>query len=254
MGLSPAHTGGAGRFADVARAGGELARGAPIADGPISRIEWAEDQLRQALLNGDLLPGERLLTAQLSERFQVSPTPLREALHRFAGEGLVEFVPQRGARVTELSAADSRELTELRLLLDPQCVRQAVERPDETWRAEVKQSSDDLIASLGTSPHLTRDSEHAYRTFYVALTSTCESRRLRRYATAVRDQHARYRIATLDTIDRTLLAAVAAEIRDAALSGNPKQAIAAAGRDIKLFAHAYLSQIGGDSGSKRGRR
>src|SRR5215204_3107149 len=101
-------------------------RGDTMADGPISRIEWVEEQLRRAILNGDLKPGERLLTAQLSERFSVSPTPLREALHRFAGEGLVEFVPQRGARVTALSLEDSAELTQLRLLLEPVAVADAI--------------------------------------------------------------------------------------------------------------------------------
>lgn len=217
---------------------------AVIADGPISRIEWVEEQLRTALLNGELAPGERLLTAQLSERFQVSPTPLREALHRFAGEGLVEFIPQRGARVAELSADDSRELTELRTLLEPACVTHALEHPTAEWAAALASSAADLTAALGARRHVVATSENAYRAFYAALTSTCDSVRLRRYATSVRDQHARYRAATLDSLDRGALAEVVHTLSAAAAAGKPKPAGAAVRAEIDLFAVAYARLVG----------
>ncbi len=218
---------------------------AVIADGPISRIEWVEEQLRTALLNGELAPGERLLTAQLSERFQVSPTPLREALHRFAGEGLVEFIPQRGARVAELSATDSRELTELRVLLEPACVVHALEHPSDTWAAAVASSAADLTAALGARRHVVAVSENAYRAFYATLTSTCDSVRLRRYATSVRDQHARYRAATLESLDREHLADLIGRLAAAATGGKAKPAAAAVRAEIELFAEGYAHLEGG---------
>lgn len=196
------------------------------------------------MLNGELAPGERLLTAQLSERFQVSPTPLREALHRFAGEGLVEFIPQRGARVAELSANDSRELTELRALLEPACVTHALEHPSDEWAAAVASSAAGLIASLAARRHVVAASENAYRAFYAALTSTCDSARLRRYATSVRDQHARYRAATLDTIDRAALADLVDKLSTAAVGGKPKPAAAAVRAEIELFAETYADLVG----------
>lgn len=191
------------------------------------------------MLNGELAPGERLLTAQLSERFQVSPTPLREALHRFAGEGLVEFIPQRGARVAELSANDSKELTELRTLLEPVCVTHALEHPSDEWAAGVASSAADLTAALGARRHVVATSEHAYRVFYAALTSTCDSVRLRRYATSVRDQHARYRAATFEVIDRRTLSEYVSKLAAAAVSGKAKPAAAAVRAEIELFADAY---------------
>lgn len=198
-----------------------------------------EEQLREALLNGELKPGERLLTAQLSERFQVSPTPLREALHRFAGEGLVEFIPQRGARVAELSINDSRELIELRSLLEPACISHAIAHGTPAWRSALAAAIADLSSKLSARKHVVAASENAYRDFYAALMSTCDSVRLLRYATSVRDQHARYRAATLGDMDRKALSAQLARIAEAALAGHAKQARAATCAELELFAKAY---------------
>lgn len=213
-----------------------------MADGPISRIEWVEDQLRRAILGGELQPGERLLTAQLAERFQVSPTPLREALHRFAGEGLVEFIPQRGARVTDLSTKDCIELSELRSILEPRCVRHAITEGDDTWRQHVSAASSRLQVLWRAMPHVGRDSEGAYQSFYEVITSTCRSDRLRRYATVVRDQEARYRMATIDLLDRDALAVTHQRLVGAAFTGDAMAATDAVVDEVTLFADAYIAQ------------
>lgn len=213
-----------------------------MVDGPVSRIEWVEDQLRQALLSGELQPGERLLTAQLSERFQVSPTPLREALHRFAGEGLVEFVPQRGARVTDLSPADAAELAYLRGLLEPECVGRAIDRGDDAWRASVEAASKGLLDAWRRPRHDPRNSEQLYRAFYAALTSPCDSKRLKRFATTVRDQDARYRIATIDGMDRDDLAKDHRRIVAGALRGDTAGAAEGIHGEIEHFTAAYEEQ------------
>lgn len=214
-----------------------------MADGPVSRIEWVEEQLRRALLNGELLPGERLLTAQLAERFQVSPTPLREALHRFAGEGLVEFVPQRGARVAELSPRDCAELTDLRNLLEPECVQRAIERGDDGWRLGVEASSAELQTAWSAKSHDARASEQAYRAFYEDLTRACGSNRLKRFANTIRDQDARYRIATIDGMDRELLAKEHQRIVTAALEGDAAATADGIRSEIAHFAAAYTEQL-----------
>lgn len=211
-------------------------------DGPVSRIEWVEDQLRRAILSGELRPGERLLTAQLSERFQVSPTPLREALHRFAGEGLVEFVPQRGARVTDLSPADCAELSELRALLDPRCVAHAIEHGDEPWRHKVSAASSELQQCWRAKSHDARSSESTYRMFYEVITSTCESERLRRYSTVIRDQESRYRLVTIHDLDRSVLATAHQRLVGATLDGDPTAASDAIRDEVAIFAAAYAER------------
>ena len=67
------------------------------------------EQLRQLIFDGDLEPGSRLQEAELSQRFGVSRTPLREALKLLTAEGLITFQPNRGATVTQLSLDELAE-------------------------------------------------------------------------------------------------------------------------------------------------
>ena len=77
---------------------------------------------------GDLAPGERLPIEELGVALGMSAMPIREALRRLDAAGLVENIPHRGARVTELSIADLAEVYEARLALEPLAVRRAAER------------------------------------------------------------------------------------------------------------------------------
>ncbi len=65
--------------------------------------------IEEAIVSGELAPGTVLRQEQLSEQFNVSRTPVREALRRLAALGLVSFVPNRGVRVRTLSREDLRE-------------------------------------------------------------------------------------------------------------------------------------------------
>lgn len=210
---------------------------------PQTRIEWVEAQLRSAILIGELAPGERLLTAQLAERFSVSPTPLREALQRLAGEGLVEFLPQRGAAVAPLSAADCAEITELRALLEPLTVRHAIGRGNEEWLTRVKRASGVLLAAWGARRHDPQASEHAYRAFYDEVASACESERLRRFARVVREQEARYRLATIESADRKALAREHRSLLKAIVAGDELLAGEAIEREVAALSAHYLDAV-----------
>jgi DNA-binding GntR family transcriptional regulator len=65
--------------------------------------------IEEAIVSGELAPGTVLRQEQLSEQFQVSRTPVREALRRLAALGLVSFVPNRGVRVRTISREELRE-------------------------------------------------------------------------------------------------------------------------------------------------
>lgn len=65
--------------------------------------------LEEAIVSGEIPPGSTLRQEHLSEQFQVSRTPVREALRRLAALGLVSFEPNRGVRVRSISAAELRE-------------------------------------------------------------------------------------------------------------------------------------------------
>jgi len=87
--------------------------------------EAAYAHLREAILGGRLVPGERISEPGLAETLGISRTPVREALQRLAQEGLVELVPAKGARVRVLRPEEVREVYEVRALLEAEAARLA---------------------------------------------------------------------------------------------------------------------------------
>jgi DNA-binding GntR family transcriptional regulator len=74
--------------------------------------------VRTAILQGEFAPGQRLIEADLCERFGASRFVVRAALQELSAQGLVEFQPNRGARVREISLSEAIEITEVRMLLE----------------------------------------------------------------------------------------------------------------------------------------
>ena len=87
--------------------------------------------LRDLIVHNELPPGTRLTETVLSERFSVSRTPLREALKVLSSEGLVEILPNRGARVVTLTLADIKNLFEVIAALESLAGRLACENISE---------------------------------------------------------------------------------------------------------------------------
>ncbi|HEX3030102.1 MAG TPA: GntR family transcriptional regulator [Clostridia bacterium] len=74
--------------------------------------------LREAIIVGELKPGERLMEVQLAEKMGVSRTPVREAIRKLELEGLVEMLPRKGAHVADLSVKDLMDVLEVRASMD----------------------------------------------------------------------------------------------------------------------------------------
>ena len=87
--------------------------------------------LEDAIVSGEIPPGTVLRQEQLSEQFEVSRTPVREALRRLAAPGLVSFVPNRGVRVRELSRDELREAFLVRAELESLATELATPRIDD---------------------------------------------------------------------------------------------------------------------------
>jgi DNA-binding GntR family transcriptional regulator len=92
--------------------------------------------LQERILKGQLEAGSRIHQENVSEELGVSRTPVREALARLAADGLVELLPNRGARVAEVTLEDMRTSYEARLAVEPLAARFAAERhkPDDIKR------------------------------------------------------------------------------------------------------------------------
>lgn len=89
--------------------------------------------LRQAILIGELKPGERLMEIHLANRLGVSRTPIREAIRKLELEGLVTMIPRRGAEVAQITEKSMNDVLEVRRALDALCVELACDRitPEE---------------------------------------------------------------------------------------------------------------------------
>ena len=73
--------------------------------------------LRKAILTGELQPGERLMEIHLANQLGVSRTPIREAIHKLALEGLVIMIPRRGAEVAQITEKSLKDVLEVRRAL-----------------------------------------------------------------------------------------------------------------------------------------
>lgn len=84
--------------------------------------------LREAILKGELKPGERLMELQLASRLGVSRTPIREAIRMLELEGLAVTVPRKGAEVAKMTEKDMRDVLQIRKALDELAVQLACDR------------------------------------------------------------------------------------------------------------------------------
>ena len=115
-------------------------------------------RLRELLVEGAIAPGAKLNERELSERLNVSRTPLREAIKMLAAEGLVELLPNRGAVAVSLSEQDVRNTFEVMAGLEGMSGELAAERITDAELAEIKALHFEMLAA-----HARRDLSTYYR-------------------------------------------------------------------------------------------
>jgi DNA-binding GntR family transcriptional regulator len=98
--------------------------------------------LRRGILGGALESGQPLRQEQIARDFEVSAVPVREALRQLAGEGLVTLSPNRGARVSEVSYEEAREITEIRIALESLALRHSVPNMTEDYLQQAEEVLD----------------------------------------------------------------------------------------------------------------
>ena len=137
-------------------------QGSGLGDPIYARVR---EQLRKDILAGVYQAGERLKIQELGRRYGVSPMPVREALQKLEGEGLVQIEPNRGARVRRVDLRFIHNMYDIRAVIDGMLVRKATERmTHETLekirkaveRYEVAVKTEDLNASFDANRELHR--------------------------------------------------------------------------------------------------
>ena len=108
----------------------------------------AVERLRQAILAGDMAPGQRLVEEELAGVLGVTRASLRASLFDLAAEGLVERIPNRGARVRAVTLDEAVAITECRMVLEGLCAAKAAERVTEPDAARLRQVGEEMERSV----------------------------------------------------------------------------------------------------------
>lgn len=164
----------------------------------------AHQKLLGDILSGELAPNSRLKIRELSRRYEIGATPLREALSRLVPEGLVRVEQNKGFKVASLSLRELVEITEMRQIVEAEAFRRSVERGDDAWESEVVASFHRLNKAITTYAEngdrsYRLEFEERHRGFHRILVSACGNDRLLRTVDALHQHLIRYRAIFLMT-------------------------------------------------------
>lgn len=152
----------------------------------------AYEVLRQELLHGTLMPGERFRVADLNDRYRLGLTPIREALMRLTSEGLVSWASHRGARVPDADPEEFRDVIQTRREIEMLCLTKSIGLGDANWEAEIMRSFH--LLSRTPYPDSLDEKEAAanweicHRQFHYSLVAACGSAWLLQFWNKLVDQ------------------------------------------------------------------
>ncbi len=106
--------------------------------------------LRNAILTGELEPGERLMEIKLADKLGVSRTPIREAIRKLELEGLVVNTPRKGAEVANISSEDLRDVLEVRRSLEILAINLACDKITEDELTALYENMESFKKSIAT--------------------------------------------------------------------------------------------------------
>ena len=148
--------------------------------------------LRQAILRGEMEPGERLMEIQLAQKLGVSRTPIREAIRKLELEGLVIMIPRKGAEVAHITEKDMRDVLEVRSTLEELAVTLACKSvtPD---KIEALKAANKVFESAIISKDVVNivDADVSFHDIIYAMT---DNQRLIQIINNLREQMYRYRL------------------------------------------------------------
>ncbi|HJM93776.1 MAG: GntR family transcriptional regulator [Alphaproteobacteria bacterium] len=114
--------------------------------GAVSLTDQAYGQLEELIVTVQLAPGDVLSEATLAARLGIGRTPIREALHRLAREGLVVILPRRGILVSDINVQSQLRLLEVRRKIEEVMVTAAAKRADQAERDEFRRIAEGMLA------------------------------------------------------------------------------------------------------------
>ena len=156
--------------------------------------------LRQAILRGELKPGERLMEIQLANKLGVSRTPIREAIRKLELEGLVLMIPRKGAEVADITEKSLRDVLEVRKALEELAVQLTCDKITKEQIRELEQAAEQFKKTL-KSNDITEIAEADVR-FHDIIYLATDNQKLILLLNNLREQMYRYRIEYLKRADK----------------------------------------------------
>lgn len=198
--------------------------------------------LRQAILTGELKPGERLMEIHLANRLGVSRTPIREAIRKLELEGLVTMIPRRGAEVAQITEKSMNDVLEVRRSMDALCVELACDRISQQELSELEKACDAFAEAVTTKD--IRKIAQADVALHDIIVQATGNRRLVQLINNLSEQMYRYRFEYLkDTSRHQSLIIEHRMIYEGIRKKNKEEATSAAKLHIDNQAKAIIEQI-----------
>ncbi len=147
--------------------------------------------LRQAILKGELKPGERLMEMHLANKLGVSRTPIREAIRMLEQEGLAVTIPRKGAQVAKMTEKDLQDVLEVRDALDELAVTCAFERMTPEQFVQLKEAMKAFEEAISTDD--VRQIVEADEAFHDVIYAAAANPKLENIINSAREQMYRYR-------------------------------------------------------------
>lgn len=159
----------------------------------------AYESLRHDIIRGALAPGRPLRLADLSQRYGMGFSPLREALNRLQAERLVTAESLRGFKVAPLSAEELQDAVSLRILIETKALRASIAQGDDGWAAGIVSALYALkLQAARTGPEADIWAlESRHHAFHLALVAACNSPWTMEFVERLYAATERYRIPVL---------------------------------------------------------
>lgn len=160
------------------------------------------ENLRAAILDGNLKAGQRLMEVQLAEQLGVSRTPIREAIRKLELEGLVVMLPRKGAYVANMSFKDLIDVLEIRATLEGLAASLATERRSDDDVVELEKLAKEFetcVREADVEGVLKKDVDFHEKIFLMA-----NNKKLYQLITSLWEQVHRFRVTYVSNYDASL--------------------------------------------------
>ena len=192
------------------------------------------DRLRDDIVSGYFKPRERLIEAELSERYNTSRTPIREAIKKLEAGGLVKVKPYHGAVVTDVDINEIKDIYEARVILEGQVTMMAAQNITVETLNKLANSIKimEKLASQGKNLEFGEENERFHRYIF----SSCENKYIVKLIEEMLEKTAIFRRMSWQTISNLNIAIKGhKEIYNAIKKGDAEKARELSGKHIRLY-------------------